>query len=131
MTVSTSVTIAIPTAGPGGMDAERSAHFGHADSFTIVEVLDGQVATSRSLVNPPHAQGGCGLTVAMLAAAGASIAIVVGMGRGPLAAMDAHGMTPLFDDQSPTPRAAVEAYLAGRLPAFGGNHACQGHQHSN
>jgi len=119
--------IAVPTNGGGGLDAERSAHFGHAESFTIVDVSEGQIAGSEAMVNPPHSHGGCGLTVSMLANAGVGTAIVVGMGGGPLAAMSAHDMTPLFDDQSPTPRAAVEAFLAGRLAPFGNDHTCRGH----
>jgi predicted Fe-Mo cluster-binding NifX family protein len=119
--------VAIPTDGPGGLDAQRSAHFGHADSFTIVDVADGAIVGDSALVNPPHSHGGCGMTVSMLANAGVGTAIVVGMGGGPLAAMNANGMTPLFDDQSPTPRAAVEAFLAGKLNAFGADHTCRGH----
>ena len=63
----------------------------------------------------------------LLAEQGASTAIVVGMGGGPMRAMQANGMVALFDGDSPTPRAAVEAYLAGTLRAFGGDHVCQGH----
>ena len=117
--MSTRTTIAIPTNGAGGLDAQRSAHFGHAESFTVVEVVDGVVVGEHALVNPPHEHGGCGMTVAMLAQAGVDTAIVVGMGRGPLAAMGAHNITPLFDDESPTPRDAVDAYLAGRSVPFG------------
>ena len=119
--------IAVPTEGTGGLDAQRSAHFGHAASFTIVEVADGQIVGGGALTNPPHSQGGCGATVTMLAQAGVGTAIVVGMGGGPLAAMNANGMTPLFDGESPTPRAAVEAYLAGFLAPFGSDNACRGH----
>ena len=129
--MNTRATIAIPTTGAGGLDSQRSAHFGHADSFTVVDVADGVVTAERTLVNPPHEHGGCGMTVAMLAQAGVDTAIVVGMGRGPLNAMAAHSITPLFDDVSPTPRDAVEAYLAGRIVPFGGNHSCQGHSHAN
>ncbi len=119
--------IAVPTHGEGGLDAQRSAHFGHADSFTIIELNDGEILNAEVLVNPPHEHGGCGLTVALLAQAGVDTAIVVGMGGGPLAAMSSHGMTPLFDDQSPTPREAVLAYIAGQRVEFGGNHTCRGH----
>ena len=119
--------VAVPTTGTGGLDAERSAHFGHAESFTIVELANGQILDSDVMVNPPHSHGGCGATVVMLANAGVSTAIVVGMGGGPLAAMSANGMTPLFDDQSPTPRAAVEAFLAGKLAVFGKDNTCAGH----
>ena len=118
--------IATPTTGAGGLDAQRSAHFGHADSFTIVEIVDGEIAEAETIVNPPHASGGCGATVRLLAAAGTTIAIVVGMGGGPRAAMTSLGMTALFDDESPTPRAAAEAYLAGRAVTFGGDHVCSG-----
>jgi predicted Fe-Mo cluster-binding NifX family protein len=119
--------IAVPTNGDGGLDAQRSAHFGHADSFTIIDVVDDQIVGGDAMANPPHSHGGCGMTVTMLAKAGVDTAIVVGMGGGPLAAMNASNMTPLFDDQSPTPRAAVEAFLSGKLATFGGDHTCRGH----
>jgi predicted Fe-Mo cluster-binding NifX family protein len=120
--------IAIPTNGVGGIDSQRSAHFGHADSFTVVEVVDGAVVAARSFENPPHAHGGCGVTVALLAHEGVDTAIVVGMGGGPLGAMRSHDISALFDDESPTPRHAVDAFLAGRRVAFG-DRACQGHGH--
>jgi predicted Fe-Mo cluster-binding NifX family protein len=129
--MNTRATIAVPTHGAGGIDAPRSAHFGHADSFTVVDVVDGMVVGSHTLANPPHEHGGCGMTVAMLAQAGVDTAIVVGMGRGPLAAMTAHKITPLFDDESPTPRDAVRAFLSGTVIPFGSQHSCQGHEHAN
>jgi len=119
--------IAVPTHGDGGLESERSAHFGHADSFTIVDVADGAIVGGQALANPPHSHGGCGLTVNMLANAGVDTVIVIGMGGGPLAAMNGIGMTPLFDDQSPTPRAAVEAFLAGKLAGFSNDNTCRGH----
>ena len=125
--VDDTLKIAIPTNGAGGLDAQRSAHFGHADSFTIVEIVDGAIVGEQTIVNPPHEQGGCGRTVGLLAAVGVGTAIVAGMGPGPLSAMHANNITPLFDDQAPTPRAAVAAFLAGGLVPFGGGHSCQGH----
>ena len=121
------VRVAVPSNGAGGIDAPRSAHFGHADSFTIIDIAEGAIVGDSSFMNPPHAQGGCGLTVAGLANQGVSVAIVVGMGGGPLSAMNSHGIAAYHDDQSPTPRAAVEAYLAGGLTPFGGSNVCAGH----
>jgi len=119
--------IATPTEGPGGIDAPRSAHFGKAESFTIIDVTDGVIVGSRAIINPPHEHGGCGMTVALLAREGVTSAIVVGMGPGPIAAMGANGITPLFDDESPTARQAAEAFAAGRRVAFGPDHSCKGH----
>ncbi|HEY5517473.1 MAG TPA: NifB/NifX family molybdenum-iron cluster-binding protein [Coriobacteriia bacterium] len=121
------IRIAVPTEGPGGIDAPRSAHFGHAASFTLVDVKDGAIASSAVIMNPPHVQGGCGATVGMLHEIGAGMAIVVGMGGGPRAAMASHGMQALFDGASETPRQAVEAYLAGGLKPFGADRQCAGH----
>ena len=67
------------------------------------------------------------MTVTMLASSGVKTVIVVGMGGGPLAAMETNGLSPFFDDQSATPRAAVEAFLAGKLVAFGDGNTCRGH----
>ena len=58
--------IAIPTNGDGGLDAQRSAHFGHAESFTIVDIADGGIVGGEGMANPPHSHGGCGLTVTMV-----------------------------------------------------------------
>lgn len=119
--------IAVPTDGGGGLDSQRSAHFGHAESFTIVDAADGKIVGHHAMANPPHSHGGCGVTVTMLANAGVDTAIVVGMGGGPLAAMNSLGMKALFDDQSPTPRRAVEALLAGKLIPFASDNTCRGH----
>ena len=123
------VKIAVPTNGAGGIDAQRSGHFGHADSFTIVDVVAGTIVGDETVMNPPHEHGGCATIVTMLANAGVDSAIVAGMGGGPRSAMSRIGIKALFDDQSPTPRAAVEAFLAGRLAEFGTDNACSGHHH--
>lgn len=122
--------LAVPTSGTGGLDAQRSAHFGRADSFTVAEVVDGSIVGSSTLVNPPHEHGGCGRIVSQLAEQGVEAVIVVGMGGGPLSAMSRLGITAYHDGQSPTPRAAVEAFLRGELEEFGGSNACQGHEHA-
>ena len=121
------IRLAVPTEGAGGLDAPRSAHFGHADSFTIMDIENGAIVSETALVNPPHESGGCGAVVAALAQNGVNVAIVVGMGGGPRAAMASHGMEALFDDVSPTPRQAAAAYLAGGLSPFGSEHQCAGH----
>ncbi len=35
--------IAIPSMAQGGLDGERSGHFGHCDVFTLVDVEDGEI----------------------------------------------------------------------------------------
>ncbi|MCP4680705.1 MAG: dinitrogenase iron-molybdenum cofactor biosynthesis protein, partial [Desulfobacterales bacterium] len=35
--------IAIPSVETGGLDGQRSGHFGHCDAFTLVDVEDGEI----------------------------------------------------------------------------------------
>jgi predicted Fe-Mo cluster-binding NifX family protein len=119
--------IAVPTEGQGGLDAPRSAHFGRADSFTLVSVVDGAVASASVLVNGPHEHGGCGAIVQRLAGVGVAAVIAGGMGGGPRAGFAAAGVPVYFVAVSRTPREAVEAYLAGARESFGDDHQCAGH----
>jgi predicted Fe-Mo cluster-binding NifX family protein len=119
-------TIAVPSDAPGGLEAKRSGHFGHADSFTLVTVTDGVPAEIRVLGNP-HETGGCLSPVAMLADEGADAITVAGIGGRPLAALRQVGITVYLDSESRTVADAVAAVTAGAAATFGDEHACGGH----
>jgi predicted Fe-Mo cluster-binding NifX family protein len=53
------MVLAIPSNGEGGLEGERSAHFGHCDCFTLVQIADAEIADVRVVGNPPHVEGGC------------------------------------------------------------------------
>ena len=79
-----SMKIAIPTMGAGGMDCERSGHFGHCDCFTVVTVEDGAITATEIIDNPPHEEGGCMRPVALLAEHGIDAIVAAGMGMRPM-----------------------------------------------
>lgn len=116
--------VAIPTLGKGGLDCERSGHFGHCDCFTVVDVEDGQVGAVSVIDNPPHEEGGCMRPVGILADAGIDAIVAVGMGMRPMQGFAAAGITVLHDAESPTVGAAAERVAAGQLEAMGPEHAC-------
>lgn len=124
--MSDTILIAVPTEGAGGLDAPRSAHFGHAANFTVVEVGSGEIASARVLAND-HDTGGCLAPVDALASAGVSAIVVAGMGGRPRAAFAAAGVDVLLDQQSPTPRLAVERLLAGESAQMGEHDSCSCH----
>ena len=95
--------LAVPSVGEGGLDAQRSAHFGHADCFTILNIENGAVALDGTIANPPHEEGGC---------------------MRPMQGFAAAGITVLHDAESPTVGAAAERVAAGQLEAMGPEHAC-------
>lgn len=122
-----SVRIAVPTEGDGGLDAPRSMHFGHAASFTIIDLAGNTVERVSTLANGPHEHGACVSIVARLAEAGVAVVIAGGMGGGPRAGFASAGIPVFFDAESPTPADAVAAYLAGTSETFGDVHQCRGH----
>ena len=85
--------VAIPTLGKGGLDCERSGHFGHCDCFTVVDVEDGQVGAVSVIGNPPHEEGGCMRPVALLADNGIDAIVAAGMGMRPMMGFAQAGIT--------------------------------------
>jgi predicted Fe-Mo cluster-binding NifX family protein len=126
-TLSENMLIAVPIESGEGLDAVRSAHFGHAAGFVLVEVGAKGVGAVRTIANPPHSQGGCMTTVNLLAKCGVTTVSAAGMGGGPLNGLADAGIAVHFDPESPTARLAVAAVLDGRTTQFGKNQVCQGH----
>ena len=125
--MSENVRIAVPIEGGQGLEAVRSAHFGHSAAFAVVEVEDGVIVATEVIANPPHTHGGCMVTVNLLASNGVTAVSAAGMGRGPLRGLLAAGIDVHHDADSVTVGDAVAAILEGRTGRFGEEHACGGH----
>lgn len=125
--MSDSMVLAVPSMGEGGLEAERSAHFGHCDCFTLVDVADGEIAAVRVVANPPHEEGGCLRPVNLLASHGVNALIAAGMGARPLAGFNDAGITVYFETETPGIGDAVRRVLAGSVEKMDARHACSGH----
>lgn len=121
--------IAVPSEMPGGLDATRSAHFGHSAAFTLVKIVDGAVSDVSVIMNPPHEHGGCMTTVNLLASQGTTAVAAIGMGGGPLSGCERLGIDVFFEDSGRTVAEAIAAVLEGRAQQFTSQHSCQGHHH--
>ena len=44
-----STVVAVPSAMPGGLDAQMGMHFGHCDIYTIVEIEDNKIKSVADL----------------------------------------------------------------------------------
>lgn len=119
------LVLAVPSMGEGGLDAVRSGHFGHADCFTVVEIVGDAVANVRTVQNPPHEHGGCLRPVDLLAAEGVEAILAAGMGANPLAGFARAGITVYFENQMPLVRDAVEAVVAGNVQVMDERHTCR------
>lgn len=121
-----SITVAVPSTLPGGMDSPLGAHFGHCDLYTIVEIGDGQVQNVRLLPNVPHQQGGCMAPVNHLAQNGVNTLIAGGMGMRPLMGFNQVGINVMYAGGLETVGDAVQAFIQGNLRQFTSDYTCGG-----
>jgi predicted Fe-Mo cluster-binding NifX family protein len=119
--------LAIPSMGEGGLDAERSGHFGRADCFTLVDIRNGAIAEVRIAKNPPHVEGGCLRPVAILAQHGVDAILAAGMGARPLAGFSEAGITVYFENATPGVGDAVALVLSGDVETMDARNACNHH----
>lgn len=118
--------IAIPSMGNGGLDGQRSGHFGHCDVFTLVDVEDGAIKEVLTVGNQEHVQGGCMVPVNLLAEHQVKALVVGGIGMRPLMGFRQVGIDVYHDGQRPEIRPVVEDLIAGRLPLIEDNQVCGG-----
>jgi len=115
--------IAIPSVNNGGLDGQRSGHFGHCDVFTIVDVEDGEIKEVSTIPNQEHVQGGCMVPVNFLAGHNVNALIVGGIGMRPLMGFRQVGIDVYHDAVRPP---VVEDLIAGRLPMITDDQVCGG-----
>ena len=118
--------IAIPSMAPGGLEGQRSGHFGHCDVFTFVDVEGGEIKAVTTLPNQSHVQGGCMVPVNLLAQNNVRALIVGGIGMRPLMGFKQVGIDVYYDATRPEIRPVVEDLIAGKLPAISDDQVCGG-----
>jgi predicted Fe-Mo cluster-binding NifX family protein len=118
--------IAVPSMGPGGLDGERSGHFGHCDVFTFVDIEGGEIKSVTTVPNQSHVQGGCMVPVNLLAQNNVKALIVGGIGMRPLMGFRQVGIDVYYDAERPAIRPVVEDLIAGKLPIIGDDQVCGG-----
>lgn len=118
--------IAVPSIGMGGLEGQRSGHFGHCDVFTLVDVEDGQIKSVTTVPNQEHVQGGCMVPVNFLAELKVNALIVGGIGMRPLMGFRQIGIDVYHDEIRPEIRPVVEDLISGNLPLISDNQVCGG-----
>jgi predicted Fe-Mo cluster-binding NifX family protein len=118
--------IAVPSIEQGGLDGQRSGHFGHCDVFTLIDVEGGEVKNVTTVNNQSHVQGGCMVPVDLLAANKVNALIVGGIGMRPLMGFRQVGIDVYYDEIRPEIRPVVEDLIAGKLPRISDNQVCGG-----
>jgi len=118
--------IAVPSIDAGGLDGQRSGHFGHCDVFTLVDVEEGEIKQVTTIPNQSHVQGGCMVPVNLLADHKVNALIVGGIGMRPLMGFKQVGIDVYYDATRQEIKPVVEDLLAGKLPLIADNQVCGG-----
>ena len=118
--------IAIPSMGPGGLDGERSGHFGHCDVFTFVDVEAGEIKQVTTIPNQSHVQGGCMVPVNLLASHNVKALIVGGIGMRPLMGFKQVGIDVFFDDVNPLVKTVIQELVDDNLQLMNDMQVCGG-----
>jgi predicted Fe-Mo cluster-binding NifX family protein len=119
-------TIAVPSMHPGGLDAQRSAHFGQCEVFTLVVLEDGKIHETSVVQNVAHEQGGCLAPVSLLNKSGANALIVGGIGMRPLMGFRQMGIDVYFGAEGETVADAIANLLQGKFQLIGDDQVCGG-----
>jgi len=99
--------IAIPT-----YDGKLCLHFGHSESFALVEVEDGEIKNVEFLKPPDHAPG---VLPEWLHEQGADIIIAGGMGTRAQALFQQNGIDVIVGATPMEPEEVVKQYIDGAL----------------
>lgn len=118
--------IAVPSIDEGGINGQRSGHFGHCDVFTLVDVEDGEIKQVKTVPNQSHVQGGCMVPVNLLAENKVNALIVGGIGMRPLMGFRQSGIDVYYDVTRHEIKPVVEDLIAGKLPLISDNQVCGG-----
>ncbi len=121
--------LAVPSEGEGGLDGQRAGHFGHCDTFTLVDIADGEIISVTTLANKEHVQGGCMVPVQLLAENGVQRLVVGGIGMRPLMGFKQVGIDVYYDAERREIRPVVEDMAADKLPMIAENQVCGGGSH--
>lgn len=122
-----SLRLAVPSNNPGGLEANRSDHFGHCDLFTIIDIKDNAIAAVGSLTNVEHAAGGCLVPVALLRDQGVEAIVVGGIGARPLQGFNEAGISVYYADRNTVQnvQTVAEGMIAGHFPVIKPDQTCQ------
>jgi predicted Fe-Mo cluster-binding NifX family protein len=122
---SSRIRVAVPSETPGGLGAARSGHFGRSPSFTLVDLIDGEITAVDVVDNVPHVDGGCMSPVLTLGTNMVDAVIVAGIGHRPLLGCLQTGIRVFAGEDRPDVRSVVDAFVDMELSPVGPDATCR------
>ena len=117
--------VCVPTMGKGGLDELISAHFGRAETFTIVDIDTDEIEV---VPNTSEHMGGTGLPPELIASRGAHTMLVGGLGPKAVQMFEQYGID-VFVGATGTVKDAVSDWQEGVLEEATDENICRDHRH--
>jgi len=118
--------ISVPSNMPGGLDADVSAHFGHCDVFTAMEMDGNEIKNVWTISN--DGEHNCMIPVQKMAKEGIDVVLIGGIGRRPLMEFQNNGIR-VFVGADGKVKEALSNYLGGSLREASVHDVCNGSNH--
>lgn len=118
--------LGIPSLRPGGLDADVSAHFGHCELFTAVELTGNEVKEVWTIDN--DGEHNCMIPVQKMSNEGIDAVLIGGIGRRPLMEFQNKGIR-VFVGAGGTVKDAVADFLTDSLREASPQDVCHGTCH--
>ena len=122
---SSRIRLAVPSETPGGLGAARSGHFERSPSFTLIDLVNGEIAAVVFVENAPHGHGGCMSPVLTLGTNMVDAVIVAGIGHRPLLGCLQAGIRVFAGEDRPDVRSVVDAFVEMELSPVGPDATCR------
>jgi predicted Fe-Mo cluster-binding NifX family protein len=106
--------IAVASEDAAGLEGEVAMHFGRCPRYTMVEVEDGRILTSRTVENPHFDQHQPGVMPRFIHGLGAKVIIAGGMGPRAIQMFQGFGVEVATGATGRVDK-VVEAYLSGMI----------------
>lgn len=120
------IKVGVPSLRPGGLDADVSAHFGHCEVFTAVELDGREIKEVWTLDN--DGEHNCMIPVQRMAEEGIDTVLIGGIGRKPLTEFQRMGVR-VYVGAAGTVKDAVYGFLSGCLREATVKDVCRGGCH--
>ena len=93
-------------------DGKLAAHFGHSQTFALIEVEKGEVKNKEYLLPPPHEPG---VLPKWLSEMGVEVVIAGGMGHRAISLFDKYGINVIIGAPELEPEEIVKRHLNNTL----------------
>jgi predicted Fe-Mo cluster-binding NifX family protein len=118
--------LGVPSIRPGGLDADVSAHFGHCELFTAIELDGSEIKRVWTIDN--DGEHNCMIPVRKMADAGIDAVLISGIGRRPLMEFQNNGIK-VYVGAGGSVKEALSEFLNDSLREAKAQDACKGTCH--